>query len=194
MDTINFRSSASQNGPPLVPCFIWLSRLPPGRADVIVISGQIMAKRVQVVLAQDVRKLGKLGDLVDVAPGYARNYLMPKGIGLEVTPGILRQVERRKELERQRLEELRQVALKQQADLEKAGKLSLTKQAGEDGNIFGTVTNQEIADAIKAAANIEVDKRDVTVPNVKKLGDYQAEVSLHPEVKVAVEFEVVAAE
>jgi large subunit ribosomal protein L9 len=153
-----------------------------------------MAKRVQVVLAQDVRKLGKLGDLVDVAPGYARNYLMPKGIGLAVTPGVLRQVERRKELERQRLEELRQVAVKQQADLEKAGKLSITKQAGEDGNIFGTVTNQEIADAIKAAANIEVDKRDVTVPNVKKVGEYKAEVELHPEVKVAVEFEVVAAE
>jgi large subunit ribosomal protein L9 len=153
-----------------------------------------MAKRVQVVLAQDVRKLGKLGDLVDVAPGYARNYLMPKGIGLEVTPGVLRQVERRKELERQRLEELRQVAVKQQAELEKAGKLSITKQAGEDGNIFGTVTNQEIADAIKAAANIEVDKRDVTVPNVKKVGEYKADVELHPEVKVVVEFEVVAAE
>lgn len=152
-----------------------------------------MAKRVQVVLAQDVRKLGKLGDLVEVAPGYARNYLMPKGIGLAVTPGVLRQVERRKEQERQRLEELRQVALKQQAELEKAGKLSLTKQAGEDGNIFGTITNQDIADAIKAAANIELDKRDVTVPNVKKLGDYKAEVELHPEVKVSVEFEVVAA-
>jgi large subunit ribosomal protein L9 len=152
----------------------------------------IMAKRVQVVLSQDVRKLGKLGDLVEVAPGYARNYLLPKGIGLTVTPGVLRQVERRKEQERQRLEELRQVALKQQADLEKAGQLSIAKQAGEDEAIFGTVTNQDIADAIKAAANIELDKRDINVPNIKKLGEYTAEIELHPEVKVNLAFAVVA--
>lgn len=152
-----------------------------------------MVKKVQVVLAEDVRKLGKLGDLVEVAPGYARNYLLPKGIGLTVTPGILRQVERRKELERQRQEELRQAALAQKASLDKAGKLSIAKQAGEDEAIFGTVTNQDIADAIQAAASVEVDKRSVNVPIVKKLGEYKAEVELHPEVKVTVEFEVVAA-
>jgi large subunit ribosomal protein L9 len=152
-----------------------------------------MAKRVQVVLAEDVRKLGKLGDLVEVAPGYARNYLLPKGIGLTVTPGVLRQVARRKEQERLRLEELRQAALIQQASLEKAGKLSIAKPSGEEDAIFGTVTNQDIADAIKAAASIEVDKRDITVPNVKKLGDYTASIVLHPEVTVEVEFAVVAA-
>lgn len=152
-----------------------------------------MAKRVQVVLSQDVRKLGKLGDLVEVAPGYARNYLMPKGIGLEVTPGVLKQVERRKELERQRLEELRQEAVKQQAAIEKAGKLSISKNVGEDEAIFGTVTNQEVADAIKAAANVEIDKREITVPNVSKLGSYKAKVTLHPEITIDVEFEVVTA-
>ncbi len=153
-----------------------------------------MAKRVQVVLTEDVRKLGKLGDLVEVAPGYARNYLMPKGIGLEVTPGVLKQVERRKELERQRLEELKQEAVKQQAAIAKAGKLSIEKNAGEDDAIFGTVTNQEIADAIKSLASVEVDKRNVTVPSVSKLGDYTAQVELHPEITVEVEFAVVAAE
>lgn len=153
-----------------------------------------MAKRVQVVLTEDVRKLGKLGDLVEVAPGYARNYLMPKGIGLEVTPGVLKQVERRKEIERQRQEELRQEALKQQAAIEKAGKLTIEKNAGEDEAIFGTVTNQEIADAIKSIAGVEVDKRNVAVPSVSKLGDYTAEVELHAEVKTSVEFSVVAAE
>ena len=61
-----------------------------------------MAKRVQLVLTQDVSKLGKLGDLVDVAPGYARNYLVPKKLGTPATPGILKQFERRRELERQR--------------------------------------------------------------------------------------------
>ncbi|MBE9032511.1 50S ribosomal protein L9 [filamentous cyanobacterium LEGE 11480] len=153
-----------------------------------------MAKRVQVVLSQDVRKLGKLGDLVEVAPGYARNYLMPKGIGLEVTPGVLKQVERRKELERQRQEELKAEAAKQQAAIEKAGKLTIEKNVGEEDAIFGTVTNQEIADAIKSLASVEVDKRHVEVPSVSKIGDYTAEVELHPEVKISVEFSVVAAE
>jgi large subunit ribosomal protein L9 len=152
-----------------------------------------MAKRVQVVLAQDVRKLGKLGDLVEVAPGYARNYLMPQGIGLEVTPGVLKQVARRKELELQRLAELKQVAIGYQAAIEQAGKLSISKNAGEEEAIFGTVTSQEIADAIKAAASVEIDKRDVTVPSVSKLGDYKAEVVLHPEITISVAFEVVAA-
>ena len=62
-----------------------------------------MAKRVQLVLTQDVRKLGKNGDLVEVAPGYARNYLIPQKIAANVTPGILKQAEKRREIERLRL-------------------------------------------------------------------------------------------
>jgi large subunit ribosomal protein L9 len=152
-----------------------------------------MVKRVQLVLTQDVRKLGKLGDLVDVAPGYARNYLVPQGIGLPVTPGILKQVERRKELERQRLEELKAVALTQKAEIEKLGKLTIAKQAGEKDALFGTVTNQDVADALKAASNLDVDKRDISVPEIKKLGEYQAEIGLHPEVNVTISVDVVAA-
>ncbi|MGI0494412.1 50S ribosomal protein L9 [Alkalinema pantanalense CENA528] len=152
-----------------------------------------MAKRVQVVLTKDVSKLGKLGDVVDVAPGYARNYLFPQKIATNVTPGILKQVERRKELERQRLAELKVEAVKQKEALEKAGTLSIAKQVGENEAIFGTVTNQEIAEAIKAAANIELDRRDIEVPEVKKLGEYHAEIKLHPEVSVSVAFAVVAA-
>ncbi|HLO50586.1 MAG TPA: 50S ribosomal protein L9, partial [Kamptonema sp.] len=69
-----------------------------------------MSKRVQLVLNKDVTKLGKVGDLVEVAPGYARNYLLPQGIAYRTTPGILKQVERRREAERQRQLELKQQA------------------------------------------------------------------------------------
>jgi large subunit ribosomal protein L9 len=69
-----------------------------------------MAKRVQVVLTEDVRKLGQNGDLVEVAPGFARNYLIPRGIAVRTTPGVLKQVERRREAERQRLLEIKQEA------------------------------------------------------------------------------------
>ncbi|WP_310485120.1 50S ribosomal protein L9 [Chamaesiphon sp. VAR_48_metabat_403] len=151
-----------------------------------------MAKRVQLVLTQDVRKLGKNGDLVEVAPGYARNYLLPQKIATNVTPGILKQAEKRREIERLRLLALKEVALTQKAAIEKAGKFSIAKQVGENEAIFGTVTTAEVADIIKSTTTQEVDKRDITMPDVAKLGTYRAELKLHPEVVVTVEIEVVA--
>jgi large subunit ribosomal protein L9 len=151
-----------------------------------------MAKRTQLVLNQDVRKLGKLGDVVEVAPGFARNYLVPQGIGLPVTPGILRQVAKRKAAELQRLAELKAQAEVSKAAVEKAGTLSISKKVGENEAIFGTVTTAEIAAALKIAANVEVDKRDITIPDVKMVGEYKAQVELHPEVVVEVPFTVVA--
>ncbi len=152
-----------------------------------------MAKRVQLVLNQDVIKLGKAGDLVDVAPGYARNYLIPKGLAVRTNPGILKQVERRRELERQRLAELRQQAIDLKVALETIGTYRIAKQVGENEAIFGTVTNQDVADAIQEATKQEVDRRGITVPDVGKLGTYKVDIKLHPEVSATVQIEVVAA-
>jgi large subunit ribosomal protein L9 len=149
-----------------------------------------MAKQLQVVLTKDVSKLGKLGDVVTVAPGYARNFLFPQSFATTVTPGVMKQVERRKELERQRLAELKAVALTQKEVLEKAGTLSIVKPVGENEAIFGTVTSQDVADAIKAAANVEIDRRDLDVPEVKSIGEYTATLKLHPEVSVSLKFAV----
>ena len=151
-----------------------------------------MAKRVQLVLTQDVRKLGKNGDLVEVAPGYARNYLIPQKIAANVTPGILKQAEKRREIERLRLLALKEVALTQQAAIDKVGKFSISKQVGENDAIFGTVTTAEVADVIKSVTGQEIDKRDITIPDVAKIGTYRAELKLHPEVTVTVEIEVVS--
>ncbi|MBD2440632.1 50S ribosomal protein L9 [Nostoc sp. FACHB-110] len=151
-----------------------------------------MAKRVQLVLTQDVSKLGKLGDLVEVAPGYARNYLIPQSLATRATPGILKQVERRREKERQRQLDLQQQALEQKAALEKVGSLKIAKQVGENEAIFGTVTSQDIADAIKAATSQEVDRRGITIPDIGKLGTYKAEIKLHSDVTAQIDFEVVA--
>jgi large subunit ribosomal protein L9 len=150
-----------------------------------------MAKRVQLVLNQDVLKLGKSGDLVEVAPGYARNYLIPQGKAVHATAGILKQVERRRELERQRQEELRQQAIGQKAVIEKAGRFTIAKQAGEGEAIFGTVTSQDVADAIKASTSVEVDRRGITIPDISKLGTYTAEIKLHSDVSAQIEFQVV---
>jgi len=149
-----------------------------------------MSKRVQVVLNQDVRKLGKNGDLVEVAPGYARNYLVPRGIGALATTGIIKQVEQRKERERQRLIEIQKQAEARKTALETISRFTIRKQVGEDEAIFGTVTALEVAEVIQEATGQEVDRRGITVPDISKLGFYKAEVKLHAEVTATIEIHV----
>jgi large subunit ribosomal protein L9 len=151
-----------------------------------------MAKRVQVVLTDDIRKLGQNGDLVEVAPGYARNYLIPNGKAVRTTPGVLKQVERRREAERQRQLEIKQEAEAIQTALTTIGMFTIQKPVGENDAIFGTVTSADVADVIKSLASKEVDRRDITVPDINKLGEYQAEIKLHPEVTATVNLRVVA--
>lgn len=150
-----------------------------------------MAKRVQLVLSQDVIKLGRSGDLVEVAPGYARNYLLPKKMAVHATPGILKQVERKREQERQRQLELKQQAQELKAALEKVDSLTIAKQVGEKDAIFGTVTDREVAGLIQQAIGQEVDRRGITLPDISKTGTYTAQVKLHPEVTATVEINVV---
>jgi large subunit ribosomal protein L9 len=151
-----------------------------------------MAKRVQVVLREDIRKLGQNGDLVDVAPGYARNYLIPQGKAVRTTPGILKQVERRREEERQRIIDIKKKAESQKTALETIGRLTIKKQVGEDEAIFGTVTDREVADAILEATNQEIDRHNITVPDINKLGFYKVQVKLHAEVSAEIEIHVAA--
>jgi len=150
-----------------------------------------MAKRISVVLNQSVSKLGNNGDLVDVSPGYARNYLLPQGLASIATKGIIQQVEARREKERQLKLAEKQAAENKKVAFKTIGKLTIRKQVGEENAIFGTVTTQEIADVIKEQAGIEVDRRGIEVPDVGTTGDYQAEVKLHPEVTATVDFQVI---
>ena len=151
-----------------------------------------MATRVQLVLTKDVTKLGKLGDLVEVAPGYARNYLIPQSLAARATPGLLKQVERRREKEYQRQLELKQQATEQKTALENIAGLKIAKQVGENEAIFGTVTTQDVADAIQAVASLEIDRRGITIPDISQLGTYKAEIKLHSEVTAVINIEVVS--
>lgn len=150
----------------------------------------VMAKRIQLVLNQDVNKLGRSGDLVEVAPGYARNYLLPKGLGVRATPGILKQVERRREIERQRLAELKEQSLQIKEALEKVASYTVRKQVGENEAIFGTVTDRDVAEVLQQTTGHEIDRRGITLPDIGKLGTYKADVKLHPEVTAIVNIEV----
>lgn len=149
-----------------------------------------MSKRLQVVLSKNVRKLGKSGDLVEVARGYARNYLVPQGLAFVATPGVLRQVEQRKEKERQRILAERKEAEARKTALQTIGRFVIRKQVGEGEAIFGTVTSSEVADAIQQNAGMEVDRRGITLPEISKIGFYQAEVKIHPEVTASIEIQV----
>jgi large subunit ribosomal protein L9 len=153
-----------------------------------------MAKRVQLVLNQDVVKLGHMGDLVEVAPGYARNFLMPQGLAFKATPGVLKQVERRRAEHVKRLAELKKQAEVQKEALLKLGTLTIQQKAGEGDTLFGSVTAADVAEAIQAASKMEIDRKTLSVPEIRKLGTYTVEVKLHSDVSATVTVEVVAEE
>ena len=151
-----------------------------------------MAKRIQVVLQEDIRKLGISGDLVEVAPGYARNYLFPRGLAVRTTPGVLKEVERRREEIRQRLEQIKKDAESMKTALETIGMFVIKKPVGEEDAIFGTVTSADVAEAISEATQKEVDRRDINVPDINKLGEYQVTIKLHAEVTAIINIRVAA--
>ncbi len=149
-----------------------------------------MAKRLQVVLNKDVTKLGKRGDVVDVAPGYARNYLVPQGLGIFATTGVLRQVEQRRVKEAERLAAILEEAKSRKTALQTINNFIVRKQLGEDQAIFGTVTTQEVVDIIKANAGLDIERQAIELPEIKKIGTYKAQIKLHPEVTAEVAIEV----
>jgi large subunit ribosomal protein L9 len=149
-----------------------------------------MSKRVQVILSKTVDKLGRNGDLLEVAPGYARNYLIPQGMAIAATPGLLRQVDQRRAKDQERLLAEKEAAEARKTALQTVGRFIIQKQVGEAEAIFGTVTTQDVVDAIKAATNQEVDRRGITLPEISKVGFYKAQVKIHPEVTAEVEIQV----
>ena len=149
-----------------------------------------MAKRVQVVLTESISSLGKDGDVVDVAPGYARNFLFPTGKAANVTPSVLKQIERKREKEKIAAEKIKKEALDFKTALKTIGRFTIKKQVGEDGVLFGTVTNGDVAEAIKVSTKKEVDRRDIQVPDIHTLGSYTVQIKLHQEVSAEVNIEV----
>ena len=150
-----------------------------------------MARRVQVVLNEDVVHLGKSGQVVEVAPGFARNFLLPKRKALPVTPAILKQVEHRRAKEAERQQALLQEAISFRTALDTIGPLKIRKQTGSDGVLFGTVTNADVAEAIAVATTIQVDRRQIEVPEIHRIGEYTVTLKLHGNITAEVKLNVV---
>jgi large subunit ribosomal protein L9 len=147
---------------------------------------------MKIVLRADVDNLGQKGDLVEVADGYARNYLVPRGLALRSTKGIEKQADamRRNRDARDRRE--REAAQSLAAQFE--GKtIEVKARAGAEGKLFGSVTATDIATAIQAQTGAQLDRRKIGLDDsLKELGTVDVPVRLHPDVVATVHVEVVA--
>ena len=135
---------------------------------------------MQAILLAEVEGLGEPGTVVNVARGYMRNYLLPRGLAEEATPARIREVQRREE--RRRAAEQRAVE-EAQALAELLGRtiLTLKAKAGDDGRLFGSITSADVAAAIQEARQVTVDRRAITVePPIRAVGTYSVPVELAP--------------
>lgn len=136
---------------------------------------------MELLLKEDVENLGVRGDLVKVRPGYGRNYLLPRGLAIQATPGNVKQIElQRKSLLKK--EAVERETATQQADLLKDVMLEFARKVGEHGILYGSVTSMDIAEAF-AAKGFEIDRRRVLLKDpIKEPGEFDVPVKLHREV------------
>lgn len=137
---------------------------------------------MKVILLEDVKSLGKKGDVVKVSDGYARNLLLPKKLGLEATDKNLNELKLRKAKEDKLAAEVLSAAKEQAAEIEKIS-VTLKLKFGEGGKAFGAVSAKEIADAAKLQCGLDLDRKKFVMDgSLKELGEYAVKVRLHPEV------------
>ena len=146
----------------------------------------------QAILLQDVEQLGERGTVIDVSPGYLRNYLVPRKLAQPATSGALEEARRRMEAAERAQQESQERAQENAALLTKTV-LTIAEQAGEDGRLFGSVTAQDVADAIRDARGIRVDKRKVHLEEpIRNLGTHMVVVEVADGVTATVKTMVVS--
>src|SRR5713226_6052072 len=145
---------------------------------------------MKVILFDEIRGLGTHGDVINVKDGYARNYLLPKNLAREATPGNLKSIEQERKKWALLAQKEKEVAA-QAADSVKGTKVVVQKRVGENGQLFGSVTSNEIADALNAKG-LNVDKRRIELGHpIKSLGTHDVEVRLHRDVSAQIQVEVI---
>jgi large subunit ribosomal protein L9 len=149
---------------------------------------------VKIILADDIESLGQKGDVVTVADGYARNFLIPKGKALIAHKGALRQAESMRRARLEREQRVKEAAAAKVATLG-AQPVYIAARAGEGGRLFGSVTKSDVARGIAEQLNEAIDRHDVMLDDpIRVLGTHQVEVRLHEEVNALVTIEVIAYE
>ena len=150
---------------------------------------------MQVILKKDVQNLGEAGDVVNVKDGYARNLLIPRNFAEIATEGALKNREQNIARIKAKQEKLHQEALAKAAEIEKIGQLELSARAGESGKLFGTITTKKLCEELKERANIEVDRKMVSLnAPINKIGEFTMLIKLTSKVKTELKVVVTASE
>ena len=150
---------------------------------------------MQVILKKDVQNLGEAGELVNVKDGYARNFLIPKNFAEVATEGALKNREQNIARIKAKQEKLHQEALAKAAEIEKLGQIELSAKAGESGKLFGTITTKKLCEELKEKANIEVDRKTVSLnAPINKIGEFTMLIKLTSKVKTELKVVVTASE
>ena len=137
---------------------------------------------MKVILNADVKGTGKKGQVLEVADGYARNFLFPKKLAIEATTGNIQDISHKKAIEERRKMKEKEVAL-ELANKLNALLIDVKTKTGEGGRLFGSVTSKEIAEALKKQHGVEVDKRKLELKEpIKSLGDYEVQVKVYQDV------------
>lgn len=144
-----------------------------------------MVKGINIILKQNQKLLGEKGELKTVAKGFARNYLIPKNIAEVATKGKIKHYMMLKSIESKKLEEKHLNAIKVQKNLEKVYKIKLRKKVSDQKseNIFGSVTDKEIIEKIFHATGIEIEKKQLIIPNIKNIGSYTIQINITHDIK-----------
>nr|WP_296461478.1 50S ribosomal protein L9 [uncultured Acetatifactor sp.] len=137
---------------------------------------------MKIILLQDEKKLGKKGDVIEASDGFARNYILPKKIGIEATPKNMNELKLQKASQDKRAQEQLEAARALAAQLEDK-QIVVKIKGGEGGRTFGSVSSKEIATACQEQHGIEVDKKKIQLPeSIKSFGSYEVPIKLHPQV------------
>ncbi|QAT60098.1 50S ribosomal protein L9 [Acidilutibacter cellobiosedens] len=145
---------------------------------------------MKVILLEDVKGLGKKGDLVNAKDGYVRNFLFPKNLVIEATEGNLKVLKDKKKSEENKKKAEYEKALKLKETIEKVD-IEIKRKAGEGGKLFGSITSKDIAEVLKSKYNIDLDKRKIVLQdNIKSIGATTVEVKIHQDVSAIIKIKV----
>ncbi|MBP1672120.1 MAG: ribosomal protein [Bacteroidetes bacterium] len=144
---------------------------------------------MKVILSEDVKNLGIMGDVVNVSDGYARNFLFPKKFAVEANTKNLKEFEHNKKIITERAAKIKE-SFKSVAEKLSSVTLTIKAKTGEDDKLFGSVTNMNVAEAL-ALEGFDIDKKKIVMEPIKKLGEYSATIKLHTDLSSEVKINVV---
>jgi len=140
---------------------------------------------MKLILLKDVKGQGKKGEVINASDGYARNFLLPKGLAKEATDANMHVLNKQKEAERKKKLEETEAAQKLAESLRNK-EVRIIGKAGENGRLFGAITSKDIAEELKKQYNIDIDKKKIVTDTIKQLGTHEVEIKLYPEISTKV--------